>query len=691
MLLNGTQLGRYRIVRLIRRGGMSEVYLAEDTRISRQIAIKTIQNETSLYPDESTKQEASRLFLREMSIVSNLYHPHILQLYDFGEEVVDGVELAYMVMPFHAEGSLVDWLRLRGKRELLAVEDVVGLILQAGDALQYAHERQIMHLDVKPSNFLVRARKEKPEQPDLFLADFGIARVAATSKDSSTMRGTLEYMAPEQWDGHPVAASDQYALAIMTYELLTGSVPFRGNLSQIMFKHFREIPQPPSKLNPRVPHTINTVILRALAKKPEERFASVSEFVQALQQALQVSNEIRASLALSEEEAQVGTNRLLTLPGGRKITVTIPAGTRDGQLMRFTTEGKLSHADDPAGILLLTIIVKPREETVAARDVEYDKKTERGISIAPLDGPVPDKVPADLEPTVLPSSSGGQDSIGQAVHRAEGVVLPPTARKQSRNAVLTLALALIATCLVIASIVSFGSYLNTQNTIKRIYATATVSAGNTVTAQDYADATNNAVVGATSTYVAASPYPAYLPGIGTLALYDALKQPDNWPENSGSGYGCKFTGGAYHISEIISDEEYHCYSSNIYSNLAFQVQMTILHGDCGGITFREDSSGANFYEFDVCEDQTYTLSVYHNNNPATILRQSSNNQINLGRNVSNTVVVVAQGSAISLYVNYVKIDSIKDSALSSGAVGLVALESMSPTEVAYRDAKVWTF
>ncbi len=219
MLLDEVQLGRYRIVRFIRKGGMSEIYLAEDTRMPRQVAVKILQNGATLYPDETAAQEASRLFQREMGIVSNLYHPHILQLYDFGEETVSGTSFTYMVMPFHTHGSLVDWLQQRGKESLLLPEETAALVFQAADALQYAHDCQVVHLDVKPSNFLVHIRKEKPNQPDLFLTDFGIARVASTSKGSVTARGTLEYMAPEQWDGHPVAASDQYSLAIMAYEL----------------------------------------------------------------------------------------------------------------------------------------------------------------------------------------------------------------------------------------------------------------------------------------------------------------------------------------------------------------------------------------------------------------------------------------------------------------------------------------
>src|SRR5581483_12025141 len=203
MSLAGLQLGHYRLIRQIGSGAMGEVYLAEDTRITRQVAIKIIRSEAPSYPHSETTKELERLFQREMQVISKLDHPHILPLFDFGEEKVQGMTYTYMVMPYRAEGSLSDWLRNRPSSDLLSFQDVAHFVTQAADALQHAHEQQLVHQDIKPSNFLIRSRPTHPSQPDLLLADFGIAKVtSATSMASQNVRGTPAYMPPEQWDGH---------------------------------------------------------------------------------------------------------------------------------------------------------------------------------------------------------------------------------------------------------------------------------------------------------------------------------------------------------------------------------------------------------------------------------------------------------------------------------------------------------
>lgn len=285
MSLEETILGHYKLLRSIGSGGMGEVYLAEDTRIARQVAVKVVRSELDPYPNAPATQEATRLFQREMKAIAALDHPNILPLIDFGEQTLNRGTYTYLVMPYRPDGSLVDWLQTQGG-SLLSPEEVIFLVLQAADALQHAHDHQIVHLDVKGSNFLVRTRQGRERLPDLLLTDFGIARFStATSTASQNIRGTPAAMAPEQWAGQPVAASDQYALAVMTYQLLTGTVPFQGNMQQMMYKHIHEMPQPPSTHNPRIPPTVDAVLLRALAKRPEERFPSVQAFATALQQA----------------------------------------------------------------------------------------------------------------------------------------------------------------------------------------------------------------------------------------------------------------------------------------------------------------------------------------------------------------------------------------------------------------------
>ena len=290
MRLEGKQIGRYRFEQLIGRGGMGEVYLAIDPRIQQQVAVKVLQAETSAYPATNVAREAER-FRREASAIANLRHPRIVPLYDYNETSIDEAAITYLVIPYYKEGSFASWLRRRGS-DLLPMEDVVYFVQQAADALQYAHNQQVIHRDVKPSNFLIDTG-EDPNRPNLLLADFGISKFAIATTTSGTQSlGTLTYMPPEQLNGRPTYASDQYALAIMAYELLVGHPPFEGLPPVVIRQHMEDQPQPPSMLNPGLPRAVDHVLLRALDKKPENRYPAISEFARALQQALPGTSDI---------------------------------------------------------------------------------------------------------------------------------------------------------------------------------------------------------------------------------------------------------------------------------------------------------------------------------------------------------------------------------------------------------------
>jgi eukaryotic-like serine/threonine-protein kinase len=250
MPLEGQHLGHYRLLHLLGSGGMGEVYLAEDARIGQQVAIKVVRSEGIAYPQSESATEAARLFEREAKAIARLDHPHILPLYAYGEETLQGTQLTYLVMPYRKEGTLATWLRQRGRAAPLSPSEVGLLLQQAAEALQHAHNQHILHQDIKPSNFLIRVREDHTDSPDLLLSDFGIAKLtSATASASQSIRGTPIYMAPEQWDGYPVEASDQYALAIMVYELLVGRPPFVGNPAQVMRQHYLVSPPAPSLLN----------------------------------------------------------------------------------------------------------------------------------------------------------------------------------------------------------------------------------------------------------------------------------------------------------------------------------------------------------------------------------------------------------------------------------------------------------
>lgn len=289
MSLEGQVFDRwYRIQRSYKTGGMSHIYLAIDTRNAQQVAIKISKTPGTSHVKQQEIEQAKYLFRREARAIQQLSHPNILPLRTHGEKTVAGTTYSYIIMPFCPEGSLTDWVRKQSSRRL-PLTDVAHLLGQAAAALQHAHNRGIFHRDVKPSNFLISTSVGNSKRPKLLLSDFGIAKInTEVTHTKSTIRGTPTYMAPEHWQGNAVAASDQYALGVMAYQLLTGHPPFEGdNDQQLMYHHFYTQPHPPSHHNPTIPRTIDSIILRALEKNPADRFSSVAEFARCFQEEVQ--------------------------------------------------------------------------------------------------------------------------------------------------------------------------------------------------------------------------------------------------------------------------------------------------------------------------------------------------------------------------------------------------------------------
>src|SRR5436309_3006716 len=265
----GQHFGNYRLVRLLGQGGYAEVYLGQHLRLNQQAAIKVLHAHL-------TETEAEH-FQQEAQTISTLVHPSIIRVFDY--DVQDGVP--FLVMDYAPNGSL---RRRYPKGSPVPLPQIVSCVKQVADALQFAHEQKFIHRDVKPENMLLGRREE------VLLSDFGLAAVAHSSASLSVQEapGSLPYMAPEQIEGYACAASDQYALGVVAYEWLCGSRPFEGSVTEVTVQHLR---LPPPLLRERV-STISAemeqVVLRALAKEPKERFASVQDFAVALEQAGQL-------------------------------------------------------------------------------------------------------------------------------------------------------------------------------------------------------------------------------------------------------------------------------------------------------------------------------------------------------------------------------------------------------------------
>ncbi|MBU1746682.1 MAG: serine/threonine protein kinase, partial [Chloroflexi bacterium] len=275
--LVGQNLGRYRIQELLGRGGMAWVYRAWDQQLERAVAIKVIT------PQSLEMEQSMERFQREARAIARLDHPHIVQLYDFGE--VQG--LPYMVMPYIAGPNLEEWLReVANAGQPLRRADILTILDQVAEALDCAHAQGLIHRDVKPSNILFKT----PEH--VVLSDFGVARLHAgvqgqhpTLTDADQVLGTPTYMAPEQATRTVPAspASDVYSLAVVAYEMIGGQPPFEADstLSAILL-HILEPPPSILQHRPDLPPAVDEVLQRALDKDPVKRFATATAFVTAL-------------------------------------------------------------------------------------------------------------------------------------------------------------------------------------------------------------------------------------------------------------------------------------------------------------------------------------------------------------------------------------------------------------------------
>jgi len=269
--LTGRQFGHYQIVAPLGEGGMAAVYKAYQPSMERYVAVKVLPRHMA-----ASEEFVSR-FRREAKLLAQLQHPHILPVFDYGE----ADSYPYIVMPFVQSGTLAELLHKRPQ----TLSEIRRIMIQVGDALSYAHTRGMIHRDIKPSNVLI------DERGNCLLTDFGLARMAEASTKitaSGTIMGTPAYMSPEQGAGSTLDhRSDIYSLGIIFYEMVTGRVPYTAETPiAVVFKHIQDPLPSARELNPNLPESVELVLLKALAKNPEDRYQKAEDFVQAIQKAI---------------------------------------------------------------------------------------------------------------------------------------------------------------------------------------------------------------------------------------------------------------------------------------------------------------------------------------------------------------------------------------------------------------------
>ena len=617
--LTGTSLGRYIIQERLGRGGMSEVYLAYDERMHRNVAIKVV---SSIHADYMER------FQREAEAIGMLEHAHILPAYDYGEQE----PWHYMVMPYIEHGTLRDRL-LEGP---LSLEEAGILFEQVANALQYAHDQGIVHRDIKPSNILLR------DDHYAYLSDFGLAKSlegGSTITQTGNLLGTPEYMAPELSEGPATTSSDLYALGILLYQMVAGQVPFTGETPiAVYWKQIRDKPTPPSQINPAIPRSIERVILRALEKQPSHRYQTANELAQAYINALTFPDQIE------EEEIAIPSSLYETTSletGQEKLATSRPVASFHPPAQ----EGQLLLPNSPVAAPSAV----PSQRRRFARRAVPNVMRRRSSRLAPPTPPPLERLTPITTRDFVPAQPENQTAPPQL--HSPRPRRPASTRRRPRNPVL-ISMAVMGFLLLAVFLIAipFAYLANKANTQARI-ATATANAS----ATQQAKAT--AAVASTATS-------------GTLILSDTLASNANgrWIENK----TCVFTGGRYHV--IVQQMNFlQICPSNALSldNATVQVDVSLLSGNDAGLLFR--ANGEQFYDFEITDQGQFFLRRHNagsGTNYTYLIQNTSSTAIASGG--KNTLLLIANGDDFKLFINGTFVGEAHDATFTSGQIALVA-------------------
>jgi outer membrane protein assembly factor BamB/tRNA A-37 threonylcarbamoyl transferase component Bud32 len=382
------QFGDYRLVKLVGEGGFGKVHLARSLHSDTEVAIKIL--DTQLISRERED------FLQEARVIASLNHPSIVRLLDCGIED----DKPFLTMNYASNGTL---RQRHPKGSRVPLQQVVSYVKPIASALYYAHERRLIHRDVKPENMLLGNHDE------VLLGDFGIALISSssTSRSTKTAAGTVSYMAPEQILGKPCIASDQYALGIVVYEWLCGTLPFPGSFAEVGQQHLYAPPPSFEEQGVEIAPSVEAVVRKALAKKPDERFADVQEFAIALEESfLRPETALTSVSVLPRTESDVvisvqGPNRRQgELTGVRKTTEPLAPAV---PAPLVTTGRRSGVRRNLIGVLCLLLLVLLVTSTVLYRSLPAARSATPSSTTRTSTVGQPTLVPT-VQPTIVPTS-----------------------------------------------------------------------------------------------------------------------------------------------------------------------------------------------------------------------------------------------------------------------------------------------
>ena len=656
--LEGTTLGHYQLLGRLGRGGMSEVYLAYDERENRNVALKVVSSSHTDYLER---------FRREADAIRRFHHDHILPAFGYGDQE----PWHYLVMPFVEHGTLRDVLDIGP----MTMQHADELLQQISSALQAAHDNGIIHRDIKPSNILMRDRHY------IYLADFGLAKElegASSITQTGALLGTPEYMAPDLADGPATTSSDVYALGVMLYQMVTGRVPFSGETPVSVFmKHLREQPMPPSLYNAKIPRSVDQVILHSLEKDPRRRFQSPHELAEAFH---------RAVTTPSVHDTQEMS--LSALPGThdtfRAGDTPLPATRRYGRQARQARQARQNRTPSSANrrfILPENRVASATSVTThTATPVMTDPLSANGAAIRQETGPIAQN-----------NVQGVKTATPLRPKTARGTQLGKTRRP--RLSILSFSIIAVGILLFIVGPMAF-SYYNYITHPRPSFIKPTP-----VPTQITAPTPVPTVQSSVTTPVPQGP-PQKTTGVSAIALAATSGTPllnDSLTSNA-SGHWvedkthCLFANGSYNVSTSQANAVQSCaLTTPPFSNNTFEVDETLQSGQNAGILFR--ASNDQFYDFEITSEGQFFFRRHDSGAGSTyvyLLNPAISAAI-APAGKKNTLLVIAQGSSLQLFINNVAVGSIKDNTYTNGQVAFVCgtLPSQSSGEASFANFKVF--
>lgn len=630
--LEGTTLGRYYLIQPLGSGGMSEVYLAHDELMNRDVAIKVVTSNNTDYLER---------FRREAEAVGNLNHDHILPAYDFGIQK----PYHYLVMPYISYTTLYDYL-LDGP---LSLEDAGEMLDQIASALQFAHDNGILHRDIKPSNILLR------DDHYAYLADFGLAKAMEggdTVTQTGVLLGTPEYMAPDLAEGPATTSSDIYALGVLLFEMITGAVPFTAETPiAVYWKHIRDEPPLPSQFNPAIPAEIDAIILRALAKDPKWRFQTAQDLADAYRAALAISasQELYFPQTVAKAELHITSGPI----------ELVPVSQPDMKHTKIASEQPqpIILPDDPNAAL-----------TAVPAAESYDQ---------------PEVSPFAVEPELYQGSDdAGNTPVTPYVVPRRKISRRHADREKRKSATAT---RIIITGLLIIIVLPLSL-------IYGLYLMRTTHAGTDPNGQSASIArlTQNHATATGQAQGSATVVSLHQVALGPLILSSDLAQNSNslWAEDAIS---CKFSGGSYHVTVTQANFLQPCPLALPVDNVVVQVDATLHAGSNTGILVR--LKGDQFYDFEINNQRQFffrrhdaaTNASYH------ILITPTFSPAIVPLDGKNTLIVSANGDLFKLYINGTFVGEARDNTYATGEVALASgtLDPITTAEGSFSNFKLY--